>query len=347
MSAAAQAELRQVTAAIGRDPMLTQGAGGNTSVKCDGELWVKASGAWMRDAEERSIFVPVRLDVLVEAVARADEPALDALMRASVTSDGLRPSIEAAMHAVMPQRAVVHAHAINSTICAVLADGEARFRGAVDEIGVSGCVIPYIKPGLSLALEIARLNAESGAADILLLQNHGVVVAAESMREAYDLLCAMERTLDFPVRMQFEQSSMNADDGPVAPGFERDGAHAAIARDVELCAALAAAPLTPDQVVFLGGAPCVVRPDETLEAAARRAFAESGVAPALFYLPGKGAFRRANLTAGEAAQCEALVEIARRLPRDCAVVGLETDAARALGAWEAEQFRRAADAARA
>ena len=43
------------SARIGADPALVQGAGGNTSLKRDGVLWVKASGTWLRDAERRAI----------------------------------------------------------------------------------------------------------------------------------------------------------------------------------------------------------------------------------------------------------------------------------------------------
>ncbi|MBK7285418.1 MAG: hypothetical protein IPI83_14890 [Sphingomonadales bacterium] len=46
------AELCEVSARIGADPMLIQGPGGNTSFKSGDELWVKASGAWLAEALE-------------------------------------------------------------------------------------------------------------------------------------------------------------------------------------------------------------------------------------------------------------------------------------------------------
>ena len=48
MSATNQAELtslRELCARIGSDPLLTQASTGNSSIKLEGTLWIKASGA--------------------------------------------------------------------------------------------------------------------------------------------------------------------------------------------------------------------------------------------------------------------------------------------------------------
>ena len=54
--------LRTLSARLGRDPDRVQAAGGNTSLKRDGTMWIKASGTWLARAEEEEILVPVRLD---------------------------------------------------------------------------------------------------------------------------------------------------------------------------------------------------------------------------------------------------------------------------------------------
>ena len=56
MSATNQAELsslRELSARIGSNPLLTQASTGNSSIKLDGVLWIKASGKWMADAMQR------------------------------------------------------------------------------------------------------------------------------------------------------------------------------------------------------------------------------------------------------------------------------------------------------
>ncbi len=52
-------ELRRMSARVGKNILLVQGAGGNSSVKHGDVLWVKASGTWLADAEDKDIFVPV------------------------------------------------------------------------------------------------------------------------------------------------------------------------------------------------------------------------------------------------------------------------------------------------
>ena len=335
-------ELRQITAEIGRDSLLTQGAGGNTSIKCGDVLWVKASGAWMRDADTQQVFVSAPLPELHAVLHSGDDKALEVVSRACTTPEGLRPSIEAVLHAAMPHRTVIHAHAINSTICAVLADGEERFLAALAPLGLAIRFVPYFKPGLPLARQIALGNSMRGPADILLLRNHGIVVGADSPAQALRHLRAVESALFFPVQVLDGGSAF----AELSAEFEMDDEHSAIANDAELCAALTLAPLTPDQVVFLGGAPCLVSPGEKVDDAVKAASDAKGFPPMLAYLPGRGAMRRKGLTAGQRAQCDALAEVAKRLPPGAEIVGLTAEQAWELVDWEAERFRRSVDASR-
>ena len=51
--------LSQLSARIGADPLLVQAAGGNTSIKQDGVMWIKASGTRLKEASSKNIFVPL------------------------------------------------------------------------------------------------------------------------------------------------------------------------------------------------------------------------------------------------------------------------------------------------
>ena len=120
--------LRTLSARVGADPLLVQAAGGNTSLKDDGVMWIKASGTWLKDAASRDIFVPIDQAALVDALVRHD-PAADACLpfvRADLNSTGLRPSIETSVHALMPHRIVVHVHCVNTIAWAIRDDAEAR-----------------------------------------------------------------------------------------------------------------------------------------------------------------------------------------------------------------------------
>src|SRR2546430_14139818 len=52
-------QLKDLSARIGGDPLLTQASTGNTSIKLDDVLWIKASGRWLADAKHEDILVPL------------------------------------------------------------------------------------------------------------------------------------------------------------------------------------------------------------------------------------------------------------------------------------------------
>src|SRR5689334_9959425 len=78
LSDAEFAALKALSAELGADPLRTQAAGGNTSLKRDGVLWIKASGTWLAEALAKPIFVPVSLAPLLAAINENDERAAKA-----------------------------------------------------------------------------------------------------------------------------------------------------------------------------------------------------------------------------------------------------------------------------
>ena len=116
--------LRNISKQIGSNRMLIQGAGGNSSVKLNGTIYIKASGHWLSDAEKKNIFVPLNLKSIIENI---DDP--DSVFE-SIINDGLennlKPSIETTLHALMPHKYVLHVHSINTLSYAILLDGENR-----------------------------------------------------------------------------------------------------------------------------------------------------------------------------------------------------------------------------
>ena len=64
------AGLRRLSARIGRDPLLVQASSGNTSVKADGVLWIKASGKWLAHATREESLVPLDLAEVRACVRR-------------------------------------------------------------------------------------------------------------------------------------------------------------------------------------------------------------------------------------------------------------------------------------
>src|SRR6201993_5542750 len=90
------ASLRNLSARVGSDPLLVQASNGNTSIKLDGILWIKASGKWLAHAMQEEMFVPLELAEVKESIHNGTD-----ITPRYAFKDKLYPSIETAMHAVV------------------------------------------------------------------------------------------------------------------------------------------------------------------------------------------------------------------------------------------------------
>ena len=317
-------QLRRFSAHVGADPLLVQAAGGNTSLKQDGVMWIKASGTWLRDAEATNIFVPIDHAKLMAALAQGD-PACETctdFICSSMTSGGLRPSIETTVHALLPQRIVVHVHCVNTIAWAIQDDAELRIGSKL--AGFNWAFIPYAMPGLSLAGAIAkRLRPE---VDVLVLGNHGLVVAAETVEAAEYLLERVVSALRRPVR------------DAVAP----DRAALAVA-----CAGSDYAPASSDETHALAtdgpalahGANAVFYPDHAVFLGVGVATGMAGGAP-LVALAGKGAVIRKDAKAAVEPMGRCLADVMRRVGHSDILVGLQAEDIDRLVNWDAEKYRQ-------
>ncbi len=333
--------LLDLSAAIGADPKLVQAAGGNTSLKESGILWIKASGLWLAHARERDVMVPVALEPLLEALARgnpAAEKAQDFVI-AERNHSGLRPSIETTVHALMPQKVVVHVHCVETIATAALEEAERVTAERLHDI--PHAYVPYIRPGLPLARAIAARLEEDTC--VLVLGNHGLVVAAETVEAARALL---ERAC---ARLAWSVRSAPPADKPAlmrrAAGSnyvlpDEDDLHAS-ATDPDNCRIAGGGSLYPDHVIFLGQGVTIAEPDETahdIEAG----FAVNGLTPPpLLLFPGQGVLVRNDISLGALALARCLADVTARIPADAPIRYL-TDAENAeLLGWDAEKYRQA------
>jgi rhamnose utilization protein RhaD (predicted bifunctional aldolase and dehydrogenase) len=329
--------LVDLSARVGADPALVQGAGGNTSIKQDGILWIKASGFWLAQARERDIFVPVALDPLVEALER-DDPACEkaqSFVIAERNPAGLRPSIETTVHALMPQKIVVHVHCVETIANAVLADAEAVVAEKLN--GLPYAFIPYARPGLPLAKAIAARLSEGTT--VLILGNHGLVVAGETVAEAEALLDTVSARLRLDPRAApppdlAALSRLAVDSDYRLPD---DPALHAAATDLESCRIGAGGNLYPDHVIFLGRSLAIAAPDETAADVATT-FREP---PPLVLFPGKGVLVLKDISAGAAAMARCFGDVAARIPGGAKLRYLTTEENDELLGWDAEKYRQA------
>ncbi len=332
-----------LSARLGRDIRRTQGAGGNTSIKQDGVMWVKASGTWLAEAEARPITVPVRLEPLARALRENDpraETAVDFVL-AEGNAAGLRPSIETSFHAVLPQRVVAHFHCVDTIALAVRADREALIAERLDALpGLAWTSVPYRRPGTPLARAIDERMGERP--DVLVLFNHGLVVCGESVEEVAARIEAVTAALAVPPapapapdRAALEALAAGS---PWQPA-EEDAAHAPALVPAALRFATAGA-FYPDHVIFLGERVGVAEDRAGLDRLAAEA-----EPPRLVLVPGRGVLQSRTLTPGGAAMVRCLAEVARRVPAEAPLVPLGPADLHALLNWEAEQYRQTLDRA--
>lgn len=337
--------LRALSARVGADPVLVQAAGGNTSIKEDGILWIKASGTWLAKALTDDIMVPVSLEALYEGM-RAGHPDAEKATPFVVTErnpSGLRPSIETTVHAVMPQTVVVHVHCVETIATAVRMDAD---RLLADRLaGLNYAHIPYVKPGLNLSNAIAsRLKPDT---DVLILGNHGLVVAAETVEAAGALLRDVSGRLAAPARTAPapDLDALHRLAQGSAYGLPEDAHVHAAATDLTSCEIAAGGSLYPDHVVFLGPAATVAAPGQSAAEAAADAMKAGRPEPVLILFPGKGALLAVGATPGAKALARCLADVTARIPGEAPIRYLTPEEDAVLLDWDAEKYRQALNAA--
>jgi rhamnose utilization protein RhaD (predicted bifunctional aldolase and dehydrogenase) len=171
-------QLKKTSARIGVNSLHIQGAGGNTSVKDEDILWVKASGTRLADAEREDIFVGIHWQEYLSELSQD----FRAPVKNHTIGHDLKPSIEASLHCLMPHKVVLHTHSIAALSWLVRADAESGVASRL--AGINYSILPYVSPGTDLAEAFSK----HPPTDAVLLKNHGIVVGAESVEQAESLL---------------------------------------------------------------------------------------------------------------------------------------------------------------
>ena len=309
-------DFRAFSSELGNNFTLVQGAGGNTSLKDSGILFVKGSGTRLGDALRKNIFAEIPLST---------NPLGDAF-----DSNGpLRPSIETSLHLLLPHRVVVHVHPTAVIALSVLKTAESIFDTIFSEY--TWAYIPYVKPGITLARKVKEIIGKM-APDVLILANHGLVVGAESCEEASSLVSAIVSSVNKLIRPTVEFDLSHLSDTQIE-GFvpaKFDSAHYAAYDDFALEVATGGS-LYPDHVVFLRRGAIRIQNVEEIHNSR-----ESD----LVLLAGVGAFLPASASLAAHEMAAALGIVASQVPKDADINYLSREDEDALLDWDAEKHRQ-------
>jgi len=193
---------------------MIQAGGGNASAKYDEDgkamMVIKASGFLMSEVDEAKGYARIELDKILSILTDVKNGNLSIEDDASInfrTNEAntgiLRPSIETFLHALLPQRYILHVHALTTLIYAsskCFLDDMASQWDAPNELSnklSKALLVPYEKPGIHLAMAmmtgIDRYIAHYGVSpDVIILQNHGLIVASDSPDALYDAITTVE-----------------------------------------------------------------------------------------------------------------------------------------------------------
>ena len=329
-------DIRNYCARVGQEPLLVQAAGGNVSWKESGTLWIKASGAWLADADKDDIFVPVALDALRAALAAGPSH-----LRLPEPTEGhaRRPSIETFMHVVMPQRIVIHLHAIEALAVLVRADAQETLRARLRE-RFRWDWVEYRQPGAQLARSVAAVLDRAPRTNVVFLQNHGILVGGDTIGEIDRLIKALLLALKQDI------ASTESDSQPIrkSPSALHIGSLEYVAIEDARIQGLVHTPelyrrlseawaLYPDHVVFLGeSAPVFESRCEASRYGGRRR-------PPLLFIRGEGVFAKPDFSQAQRAQLVCYYEILTRQKPQDVLVELTKEEIHDLLHWEAERYR--------
>ncbi len=298
--------LREISVEAGADLLIVQAGGGNTSVKVDPSvMWIKASGARLREADGVDAFVAVRRnDVLallhddaLQALPRdqRESQVTTRLMATKLEDVAQRPSIETFLHALLPWKYVVHTHPVYVNAIGCVHGGAALLEDWLGDDGFAW--VDYAKPGLDLGLELqsSTLRYRQSHANeprIIVLANHGLIVGGDDLDDirehTHRIMATLRQRLgDLPSPTYSPPSSADADAlrtailevdsaEPVEVQWTGNPVSAAVATNSQLSPMLAAGALYPDHVVYLGRLPLRVAAGQSTDSLIERvrSFAE-------------------------------------------------------------------------
>lgn len=169
-------ELKNISKYCGERFDLVQAGGGNTSVKVDDLMFIKASGYNLTNIDMFHGYVTMNNKLLLQHIYGNTTK--------EVTNynyiGNKRGSIETFMHAIL-KKYTIHLHPVQ--INRILVSVNAK--EIIKKIYPSGLIIDYLTPGIKVCNEIMKVyNNEN----VIFLLNHGIIITCDYVNDIYETL---------------------------------------------------------------------------------------------------------------------------------------------------------------
>ena len=306
-------KLLEMSNRYGSNPAYVLAGGGNTSVKDETTLYVKCSGTQLATLTDKGIVAMNR--AALDKLMTKEYPAEDAAREAAFLADVMearcdedltkRPSVEALLHNLFPQKYVLHVHPamVNGLTCGQNGAADA-FKLLGDEI----IWVPICRPGYILGRlcwdAMQEYKAKCGKdVQVVLLQNHGIFLAGDSVEEIDAVFADVWAKLKAVVVREPDLSEGCPHCAAAAAEAAKvlEEATGKVVRFVNAkegkkitankeTAAPLLQPFTPDHIVYCGPFPLFLEKAEDAKAELAAFTEKTGLVPKVVLVAGVGAF---------------------------------------------------------
>ena len=180
-------KLKTISKYCGERFDLIQAGGGNTSIKIDDWMFIKASGYGLSNIDTNNGYVIINNNKVIQDIS--NNQVCDVIQYNIMGNK--RGSIETFMHSIL-KKYTIHLHPIQVNRFLVCKNA----REVCHSLYPVGLIIDYFTPGIKVCNEIKKLyNNEN----VIFLLNHGLIITSDTIDDIYiylnDVLLAFENKI--------------------------------------------------------------------------------------------------------------------------------------------------------
>ena len=295
-------------------------------------MLIKASGTWLINSLDKDIFVEVDLNSITEKINNGKE---DNFIDDIISKNNLHPSSETSFHALINRKYVLHVHSTATIANAISQSSGFDLRKYLDEDFI---FVPYCRPGFTLTMEIKKLILPS--TNILILENHGLIVAGDDIEDTYKLLLKIHKKLDLirnkKLAFDYLEDTTNID-GYIHKNADK---YKLFSTQNEKLFSLFSKSFYPDHVIFLGpGIPTFSEVKEANEFIQNLKRKNINLPPYLI-LKNKGLFENTLAIPAAKEMIDCFLEVLLRIDLSKSLKSLSSHQESELLNWDIEIYRQ-------